>query len=439
MLSAGRALDPKEYYSKQEVREEIADFLKNRWAAVEGRIGEEKLFARYLDGEPLWIRDPEDVTKVLERYPWARTFYGTISVYEDKPLGKLKGITLFWDLDCDYEIEPCLKGAQLISEFLERHGVKPWVKFSGRGFHVHVNENCYPWERERDPFALALQVERYVVKSLENKLRELELMGMKVETLVDPARVTTSPLSLHRELDRAAVAMKPEALKDFNLSWSDPNNFKHDPEAWRTCEGSLEELVQKARSWSPPRPQKAVHPGRFPVMALLQAARYYLMTGNLEEALSFGLNRAIFYAWLKYHYNPGRARRPRGYSEEELRRIEKLTPVGPLKDKAPRSEEGWFEIGGQVQRPEDFMRQVAKRFEESGIPFDLAWEKALEYVSKFPEHVLKDPNLFFKYVYEPVRDNFLLVLRGEARASLPAIYQRRGRTLTLDRFFKKSK
>jgi len=34
-------------------------------------------------------------------------------------------------------------------------------------------------------------------------------------------------------------------------------------------------------------------------MALLQAARYYLLTGDLEKAYSFGLNRAIFYAWAK--------------------------------------------------------------------------------------------------------------------------------------------
>jgi hypothetical protein len=169
-------------------------------------------------------------------------------------------------------------------------------------------------------------------------------------------------------------------------------------------------------------------------MALLQAARYYLMTGDLERALSFGLNRAIFYAWLKYHYNPGKIRRPRGYSEEELRKIEQLKPVGPLKDKAPMKD-GWFMIGNQVQTPEDFMRQVARRFEEAGIPFEVAWRKALEYVSKFPEHVLKDPNMFFKYVYEPVRDNFLRVLKSEAKPSLPAYHARK--YMTLDKFFRK--
>lgn len=431
-------MDAKKYYRREEVREEIASFLEKRWAAVEGRIGNERVFARYLDGDPLWIRSPDDITRVLERYPWTRTIYGSIAVYEDKPLGRLSGITLFWDLDCEYELEPCLKAAKLIGSFLRNNGVEPWIKFSGKGFHVHVNEGCYEWSKHENPFEIARKVEFYVVQKLRSKLEELELMGLKVETLVDSARVTTAPLSLHRELDRVAIAMKLDVLDSFDPSWADPENPNHDPDAWRSCNGSLERLVEEALKWSPPKPSKPSHPGRFPVMGLLQAARYYIMTGDLERALSFGLNRAIFYAWLKYHYNPARAKRPRGYSEEELKKMEKLSPIGPLKDKAPVSDEGWFEIGGQIQRPEDFMRQVARRFESSGIPFEEAWEKALEYVSSFPEHVLKDPNLFFKYVYEPVRDNFLLVLKGDYRPRLPPLYQRRGRTLTLDKFLKKN-
>lgn len=39
--------------------------------------------------------------------------------------------------------------------------------------------------------------------------------------------------------------------------------------------------------------------GRFQVMATLQAARAYALGLSLEEAKSFGLNRAIFYAAAK--------------------------------------------------------------------------------------------------------------------------------------------
>jgi len=427
-------LKASDYYSRSEVKEEISSFLRDRWTAVEGKLGDRRLFARYVDGEPLRVEIPEDVEKVLKKFPWARTFYGTIAVFEDKEFEKIKGITLFWDIDCLDEqalLKECKELTQRLANFLMEKGVRPWIKFSGgRGFHVHVHEDCLNWKAYEDPFEVALRIEEYV----SHKLRLDEVTWAKVELLVDKARVTTAPLSLHKEKDRVAVAMKPEVLEDFELSWADPQNFKHDPEAWRTCEGSLERLAKEALAWKKPRPSSPREPGRFPVMALLQAARYYLLTGDLERALSFGLNRAIFYAWLKYYYNPGKIRRPKNFSEEELKRIEKLKPVEPLKDKAP-TKGGWFAIGGQVQRPEDFMRQVARRFEESGIPFELAWRKALEYVSKFPEHVLKDPNSFFKYVYEPVRDNFLRVLRSEAKPSLSAVHAKR--YMTLDKFFKK--
>jgi len=39
--------------------------------------------------------------------------------------------------------------------------------------------------------------------------------------------------------------------------------------------------------------------GRFQVMATLQAARAYALGYSLDEAKSFGLNRAIFYAAAK--------------------------------------------------------------------------------------------------------------------------------------------
>jgi len=48
---------------------------------------------------------------------------------------------------------------------------------------------------------------------------------------------------------------------------------------------------------------KAMGIGRFQVMALLQAARHYIIHKDLKKAKSFGLNRAIFYAWAK-HYGP---------------------------------------------------------------------------------------------------------------------------------------
>ena len=159
--------------------------------------------------------------------------------------------------------------------------------------------------------------------------------------------------------------------------------------------------------------------GRFQVMALLQAARYYVLEKDLDRAKSFGLNRAIFYAWAK-HYGP---RYPR-YNvtlEQLLRRVARRKPG----EKCPEgmrevlgecvqvSRHGWFVIGGQEQTPRDFDREVKARVSKI-IDWDKAWEAALEYVSLFPEWVLRDPQRFYRLVYEPVRDTFFAkLLKGE--------------------------
>jgi hypothetical protein len=163
--------------------------------------------------------------------------------------------------------------------------------------------------------------------------------------------------------------------------------------------------------------------GRFQVMALLQAARYYLLTGRgLEEAKSWGLNRAIFYAWAK-HYGPARrpraaaARQPaaRSRAGEEAGEGARWVEVGG--EKAMVSPRGWFMIGGVEQRPEDFDRQIVRRLEAAGISFEEAWRAALEYLRRLPRRVLEDPRLFYENVYLPVRDRFVekVLRRGASR------------------------
>ncbi|MCD6195448.1 MAG: hypothetical protein J7J82_01515, partial [Staphylothermus sp.] len=74
-------------------------------------------------------------------------------------------------------------------------------------------------------------------------------------------------------------------------------------------------------------------------MALLQAARHYIFHKDLDKAKSFGLNRAIFYAWAKYygpHKWPIRLMRV----EEALRRQAR----GVSSVKCP---EGYVEVLGE--------------------------------------------------------------------------------------------
>ncbi len=171
-----------------------------------------------------------------------------------------------------------------------------------------------------------------------------------------------------------------------------------------------------------PRPEellKLVGVGRFQVMALLQAARYYLLHGDLEKAKSFGLNRAIFYAWAKYYGPRGRPR----YAgiEELLRRVERAKREGKCPegfvevdgDCVQVGPRGYYAIGGEEQTPRDFDREVVMKVSRV-VDWEKAWKAALEYVKSFPETVLRDPQKFYRLVYEPVRDTFFVkLLKGE--------------------------
>ncbi|MCD6563007.1 MAG: hypothetical protein J7K23_03695 [Thermoproteales archaeon] len=148
--------------------------------------------------------------------------------------------------------------------------------------------------------------------------------------------------------------------------------------------------------------------GRFQVMALLQAARYYHLTKDKEKAFSWGLNRAIFYAWAK-KYGKYAVYKPRQISKVQhatyrIKKGEKVLVyvgnegvyVGP---------DGWFMIGNKEQKPEDFIREISRRIEKV-MSFEEAWKQALEYVGKFDRKILLDQEKFYKLVYKPVRDSF---------------------------------
>ena len=283
---------------------------------------------------------------------------------------------------------------------------------------------------------------------LETRHRIIELSKksggvLKAENIMDVKRVFTAPLSLHREHDLVAVVFPPEKLDEFTLDWARPETMKHYPYAWRRYEAGeadalAEEAVRKLglryQLWRGVHVKKSVvaaqpmgttstatstsggekpRIGRFETMALLQAARYYVLTGDLDKAKSFGLNRAIFYAWAKYYGPSGRyarvaATRQSSSEKRFVKVFEEEVPVGPS---------GYFEMGGKEQRPEDFDRQIRSRFEQL-MPWEQVWKKTIEYVSKFPRSVLRDPQKFYEEVYLPVRDNFVekvLLGKGEAR------------------------
>jgi hypothetical protein len=445
-------VDPRilEHYRRDDVAREVAEFARGRWLALEGQGEGGRVFVRWWRGRPLAVSSPAEFKALVESFSGAgvRSVYATACVYgrvaskEDvEDAGNVVAATPSWDIDASLEEwEAAVEAAKLIVRFLEERGVKEsvYLKWSGEGVHVHVHEGALSRRvlELADPLTAARALVEYTIRKLEGELRALagKRPVLKVENLMDPKRVFTVPLSVHRRVDKVAVCFKPESLDSFDPSWADLGSFKHDPRWREHREGEADELALDAlkalSALQGPLSRVRVEEverregaklGRFQVMALLQAARYYALTGDLEKAKSFGLNRAIFYAWAK-HYGPA-ARPRRGEEKPKPRRppspsrAEEVSESEVLGETVYVTKDGWFAMGGVAQKPSDYDRQVA-RVIDAAVPYEEAWRKALEYVRSFPRSVLEDPQEFYRRVYEPVRDSFLekVVKREERKA-----------------------
>jgi hypothetical protein len=452
------------YYSKELVKREISEYCRGRWVALEAPSQEKRTFFRYKGKKPLRVDREEDLEAVLKRFRFfkPRTFYATANVYgrldSKEDVEDPENIVFsspIWDVDNELDKwKLTLEAARSVVEEIERAGVVKsiFIKWSGRGCHVHVHERAFSPEllEKHNPLDISYSVVEYVLRRVEDRIKELAKSSEKVERPLavendmDIKRVFTVPLSLHRSLDLAAVCFKPDQIDDFSLDWTKPSELKHNKD-WREYEvGEADNLAKKAlaeiggyfkartvgmvrrRAGLPAAREKgkgryerkAKKLGRFQVMGLLQAARYYVLKGNLEKAKSFGLNRAIFYAWAKRTGGRVGRRAARGKvakpaAEVEVKEIERLEEhVGD--EVAYLSKDGFFAIGDQVQRPEDYDRQIAGKI-DSVIPYDQAWDAAIRYISTFPREVLLDQRGFFEKVYKPVRDRFLEVVEEDQK------------------------
>jgi hypothetical protein len=444
-----------EHYSKPLVRKEISDYCQGRWVAIECiPQGERRFFLRYWrrDGPPLSISKTEDIGRVLHRFGRLkpRTLYGSVNVYsrleavkDTEEESNIAYASPIWDIDGRVERwRETMLVAEVIVRRLEAEGVSKsvFVNWSGRGAHVHVHEKAFSKDllSNHNPLDVAYSVVEYVCRLIKQdlvkvsgKLGEQDL-APKVENKVDLKRVFTAPLSLHRELDLCAVCLKPDQLGDFDIDWAKPQVLKHN-ENWREhVEGEADQLAEKALTevgtyWATLQPKSKLTKeqapvratlqtrapkrgkiGRFQVMALLQAARYFILMGEEEKAKSFGLNRAIFYAWAKRRgvaRPPLRRTVPPGQEVARERREGKtLVYVG--NEGAYTSEDGWYIIGEENQLPQDYDRQIVSKIDPI-LPYERAWSSALEYLRGFPKSDLLDQSKFFSEVYRPVRDEFL--------------------------------
>lgn len=148
---------------------------------------------------------------------------------------------------------------------------------------------------------------------------------------------------------------------------------------------------------------------RFQIMALLQAARAMQLGLRLTEAKSWGLNRAIFYAAARHGFRRKRAQylSPGGEAEAEERK--RLRPnefyvLGGERGNLAGTGPGGilrFQMGGQVQTPYDFDRQIKARF---GDRWKEAWNEARHVIEESNVRDLQNAQRFFNSVYKPRRD-----------------------------------
>ncbi|MGC9210536.1 MAG: hypothetical protein ACP5FU_00040 [Nitrososphaeria archaeon] len=431
--------DIKRHYESDYVAKEIIDYSKSRWVALEAPSEGQRIFIRYDKGEPLSIKDRADYDGILQRFSHLkpRTIYATANLYSVLNLQSVKNETSIirttpaFDVDGsleDYKL--IMKVADIIVQELDRFKVSKsvYLIWSGRGVHVQINENAFSDDllKRYGPLRVARSVVEFILARTHEEIKKIAAAAknsdreLKAENKMDVERVFTVPLSFHRFLDYVCVAFKPNEINDFDIAWADPKNYRHNA-SWRDCViGEADELALKALQ-NHPKAEPNEYPikretdvtarkneglGRFQVMGLMQAARYYLIKGDIKKAKSFGLNRAIFYAWAK-RYGPvkkGGVQKRLGEetTKEEVYGFEKVGNEEAPIDKGS----GLFMIGNKVQTPEDYDREIAMRI-NAFVPYDKAWERTLKYMSRFPKEYLEDQRLFFERVYRPVRDSFL--------------------------------
>ena len=141
-------------------------------------------------------------------------------------------------------------------------------------------------------------------------------------------------------------------------------------------------------------------------MAVLQAARARALGLNSEEAKSWGLNRALFYAAAKRGWENAKAfgmRRPVIGEFEKDRQVNELVYQlgGEKAFVSPDPIRGLrFRFGGRLQTPEQFDRQIIGRFDN----WTSAWREAVRIIKTASPRDLQSQSRFFERVYKPRRD-----------------------------------
>ena len=247
----------------------MAKFARKRWVAIQctktvssGR----PVFLRYVGRprRPIQITDASNVQSLLDRFGGLqpRTFYSTANVYshlesaEDAAdFENVVACTPTWDIDNEAKKwEATVDAAKDIVSFLEDEGVSKsvFVKWSGRGCHVHLHEASISprLAAKLHPLNIAYAIVEYTNRSLREGFKRIsthrKARSLLVENEMDPQRLFTCPLSLHKSLDRVCVCVSLADLDRFTPEWTSPSTYKHFNGWDKYVVGEADELAQKA-------------------------------------------------------------------------------------------------------------------------------------------------------------------------------------------------
>jgi hypothetical protein len=259
------------HYNDSLVQSEIAYFCREKWVGVHCEAINEnkrKVLVRYFKSKPLQIAEPADVKNLILIFSnlKPRTIYATANIY--KQLNKsedalnhsnLKACMPTWDIDNTLEKwEATLQAALEVISILEANGVQKsfFVKFSGKGIHIHIHPYAISEEvrSKHNPLSLAWSVVEYIREKLSEKITEINLKYkaeyLRLDNEIDIQRIFTAPLSIHREIPKVSVCLNPNKLESFNPNKdANLNRFKHF-EGWkRYVIGEADELALKAYNY----------------------------------------------------------------------------------------------------------------------------------------------------------------------------------------------
>lgn len=251
------------HYARDCVQREISRYSRGRWVAVHLNYGTSPRMVRYryVGGEAgaLRIEEPGDVERIVRAYGGRiRSFYATIHRYDWPGPCPSRIISSMpsWDIDLLVdEVEPALRAAADLISTLERYCVTKSiiVKWSGQGVHIHVNDQAFSpslfeaWS----PLDVAYAVTEFILRRCGDPGG-----GVRVENKVEPGRVFTSPLSLHREVDRVCVCIPPDEVLSFAAEWASPKSFRHHFGWDRFEQGEADVLAIKALETIGPYPRE---------------------------------------------------------------------------------------------------------------------------------------------------------------------------------------